>query len=504
MKQINHQSIALNTIILYIRMIVIMGITLYTSRVVLNILGQDNFGLYSLIGGIVVLFSFITNSMTSSTQRFLNYYIGLGDDAKTTTVFNTSRLTHLLILVVFFIFAETIGLWFVETKLNIPHDRLFAARWVYQMTIVSALLGIIVIPYRAAIIAKERMAIFSYVSIGEVVLKLLIVLVLPLFSYDNLIVYSILLCLISILSFYGHKFVCKYLFEFTQYKVKWDKAQFKELMSFSGWYLLGGLAMVGSKQGINILLNIFFSISVNAAVGIANQVSNAVYSFVTNFQTAFNPRLVGLYAKGEVEQLLGLIFKSTKFSYYLLFIIALPILLFCSEILDIWLVSTPKYSSQFTQIIILTSFFEAMSAPLWTAIGATGHVKYYQIFVSILIVIAVPTSYILLKIGANPISVFVTNLFFNILAYVFRLLYLRKHINFSIKAYIVNTIVPCIKISVASGCLSLIIIDLLASLSLFILLPCIVLITCVIIWLLGLSPMEKDFVIRSVKKYTTR
>lgn len=241
----NNKRIAINTILLYIRMLFTMVISLYTSRVILQVLGADDFGIYNVVGGVVVLFSFLTNAMTSSTQRFLNYNFGLKNESKVSHIFNVSILTHFTIFLLVLLLSETVGLWFVMTQLNIPVGRETATMWVYQMSVVTTLIGIMVIPYRASIIAAERMSIFAYVSILEVALKLVVVLVLSYMSFDNLVMYSILLTLVAMLNFFIYQIECRRKLSFTKYHFVWDKSQYKEMMSFSSWYLFGGMAMVG-------------------------------------------------------------------------------------------------------------------------------------------------------------------------------------------------------------------------------------------------------------------
>ena len=432
----NNKRIAINTILLYIRMLFTMVISLYTSRVILQVLGADDFGIYNVVGGVVVLFSFLTNAMTSSTQRFLNYNFGLKNESKVSHIFNVSILTHFTIFLLVLLLSETVGLWFVMTQLNIPVGRETATMWVYQMSVVTTLIGIMVIPYRASIIAAERMSIFAYVSILEVAL--------------NLVMYSILLTLVAMLNFFIYQIECRRKLSFTKYHFVWDKSQYKEMMSFSSWYLFGGMAMVGAKQGINILINIFYNVAVNAAVGVANQVRNAVFGFITSFQTAFNPQIVKLYAAKDTEQLLALIYRSSKFSYYLLFIISFPILLFCKEILSIWLVNVPDYAVVFTQLVIIASFTEALSAPLWTAIGATGKVQKYQILVSLIVFLDVPLVYVAFKLGMHPTTAFVITLIIGVLAYLYRLFYIRKFVPYHISQYIKKVVLPCCVVTVLS------------------------------------------------------
>ncbi len=446
----NNRRIAVNTILLYIRMLFTMLISLYTSRVILQVLGADDFGIYNVVGGVVVLFSFLTNAMTSSTQRFLNYNLGLNDESKVSHVFNISILTHFTIFLLVLLLAETVGLWFVMTQLNIPEGRDAATMWVYQMSVITTLIGIMVIPYRASIIAAERMSVFAFVSVLEVVLKLVIVLILPYLCYDSLIMYSILLTFVALLTFFIYQVECRKKLSFTKFQFVKDKVKYKEMMSFSGWYLFGGMAIVAAKQGTNILINIFYNVAVNAAVGIANQVRGAVFGFVSSFQTAFNPQIVKLYASKDTELLISLIYRASKFSYYLLFIISFPILLFCKEILSIWLVNVPDYAEVFTQLVIIASFTEALSAPLWTAIGATGKVQKYQILVSLIIFSNVPFVFLAFKLGLNPTIAFVINLLIDLIAYLYRLFYIQKYVPYRISNYFKKVVLPCIIVTTLS------------------------------------------------------
>lgn len=420
------------------------------SRIVLQTLGADDYGIYSVVGGVVVLFSFLTNAMSSSTQRFLNFNLGLKDENKVSKVFNISILTHLTIFLIVLVLSESVGLWFFNTQMNIPDSRSGAAMWVYQMSVLSALLNVMVIPYRASVIASELMSVFAFVSIAEVLLKFVAVLVLPFFLADNLIIYSILITVVSLLVFIIYVIVCHVKLPFTKLRRHWDKNQYKEMMSFSSWYLFGGMAMVGSKQGTNILINIYFNVAVNAAVGIANQVRSAIYGFITSFQTAFNPQIVKLYATGDHPRMLGLIFRSSKLSYLLLFVLSFPVFLYCDEILSIWLAVVPDYSSSFTRLVIISSLFDALSVPLSTAIGATGRIKYYQIFVSVVLLLNIPLIYFVLSLGVSPVYAFIINLFVNMIAYLYRLMYIRKYVKYTYREYFLRVLFPCIKVTVLS------------------------------------------------------
>ena len=500
MSDSSSSRIAKNTILLYVRMLVTLVITLYTSRVILAALGEDDFGLYNVIGGVVVLFSFLTSALTNATQRYLNFNLGLGEKGNVHKVFNMATLAHYTILIVIFVLAETVGLWFVETQLNIPIERFSAARWVYQMTILATLLNIIVIPYRSSIIATERMSVFAYISIFEVVLRLIIAIVIPYSPIDKLIVYSILITGVSVLSYMAYRMICRRTLIFTRFKFEWDKSLFKEMLTFSSWYLLGGAAQVGSKQGVNILLNIFYNVSVNAAVGIANQIRNAVFGFVSSFQTAFNPQIVKLYAAGEQEKLVSMIYRSTKLSYYLLFIISLPVVVFCDRILDLWLVDVPRYTVVFSQLVIITSVFEALSAPLWTAIGATGKIRNYQIIVSLIICLDIPIVYFALKAGFSPVAAFIINIVVSLFAYIYRLVYIKKYVKYSLLTYLKQVLLPCVVVTIISTPIAFMAYhysdSILTSLAMI---SIIVLLTAMIIYTVGISKEERMFANNKIK-----
>ena len=443
-QSVNNKRIAKNTILLYFRMCITLLVSLYTSRVLLQSLGVDDYGIYNIIGGVVVLFSFLSNAMTNSTQRYLNYNVGLNDDTNVKKVFCVSMQAHFAISLIVLLFAETLGLWFVNTQLNIPEERMYAANWVYQLSVFTTCINIMRVPYNAVVIAYEKMSFFAYVSIAETVLKLMIVYALLISAgIDKLILYSILLTITTCVIWYVYRIYCRKNYAISRYSNISSEVLFKELMSFTSWYLVGGIAMVGSRQGVNILFNIFFNVSVNAAVGIANQVKSAIYGFVTSFQTAFNPQLVKLYANNESEALLKLINQSTKFSFILMFLLSFPVILCCEDLLSLWLVDVPQYAVVFTQLTIISTMFDAISAPLWTVIGATGKVKYYQILVSLIILIDIPLAYIALKIGYNPVSVFLLNIIINLFAYIFRLLYAKRYTNIRIPSYLIKVILPC-------------------------------------------------------------
>lgn len=379
----NNKRIAKNTLYLYFRMLLIMGVTLYASRIVLNALGVEDFGIYNIVGGVVILFSFINNALSSATQRFLNFEIGRGDVLGTKRVFSMSLTIHIFVALFVVLLAETVGLWFLNTQMNIPAERMAAANLVYQFSILTVCISFVQIPYYASVVAYEKMSFFAYIAIIEVILKLLIVVLLIYVGFDKLRLYSILTFLVAVLVFACYKYYCNTRIDISKYKYFWDKTLFSKLLNFSGWMLFGAAAGVSATQGVNILLNIFYGVTVNAAMGISTQVNSAVNKFVSNFQTAFMPQITKLYAIGDFEHLRKLIGQSSRFSFLLLFALACPLMLNIDFVLKLWLKTVPEYSSVFCILILTYSLIEAASKPVGLAIHATGKVKYYNIVMSI-------------------------------------------------------------------------------------------------------------------------
>lgn len=444
------KRIAKNTLMLYFRQILIMIVSLYTVRVVLNTLGAEDYGIYNVVAGVVVLFSFVNNAMATATQRFLNFNLGKNDTEKTQQTYSASLLIHIGIALIFVVLAETIGLWFVNTKLNIPLERHSAAIWCYQFSIITTVFNILRVPYNAVIIAYEKMSFFAWVSIVEAVLKLLVVYLLIISPLDKLVAYVILLTLVSIIVLFCYKIYCNKKFEIAHYKRITDYSLVKEILGFSGWSLFGATANVANNQGTNIVLNMFTNVTVNAAMGIANQVNSAVYSFVSNFQTAFKPQLVKSYAAEKKEEFNSLIIRSAKFSFYLLWIIVLPLTLNLDFVLQIWLKNVPDFSIGFIKLILIYSLFESINGPLFLAVQATGKIKKYQIIVSCLIFSNLPFSIIAFFLGANPYCVLIIRIILECFITIFRLLYLNKTQKFSIGSYLKNVMIPVLVVMIVS------------------------------------------------------
>ena len=432
----NNKRIAKNTALLYVRMLLTMGVALYTSRVVLNALGVEDFGIYNVVGGIVVMFSFLNSAMSSATQRYLSFALGQKDYPELKKLFSITVNIHLLIAFVIVVLAETVGLWFLNTELNIPAERLVAANWVYQFSVFTFFVTVISVPYNAVIISHERMSVYAYVSLFEAFAKLGVVYLLQLTGFDKLAFYAVLLFMVSfvIRVFYG--IYCKRNFEECTYHWVWDKAKYKELLSYASWNLFGNLAAVGFDQGINLLLNIFFGPLVNAAHGVANQVSSAVTSFVGNFQIALNPQIIKSYASGENKYMQQLIYQGCRFSFYLLLLMMLPVLLNIELLLRWWLTIVPAYSVVFTQLILINALVNSISGPLMTAAQASGKIKLYQSIVGGILLFNIPVSYVFLKLGYEPTVTLIVMIVISQIALLARLVILRKLIQFSFENYV--------------------------------------------------------------------
>lgn len=483
-----------------------MLVSLYTSRVILNTLGVEDFGIYNVVGGVVSMFAFFNSAMSSATQRFLSYEIGKGDFVQLRKTFNATQVIHIGIAFFIFILAETIGLWFVKNYLVIPAERMDAAIWVYHFSVLSFMVSVIQVPYNATIIAHERMNVYAYVSILEVSLKLLIVFLLVGISFDKLKLYGILYFGVVFLIATIYRTYTRKNFEESKFEVVNDKKLYKTLISYSGWNLFGNIAAIAKGQGVNILLNLFYGPVVNAARGIATQVQSAVQGFVTNFQMAVNPQIIKSYAADEKEYMTSLIIRSSKFSFYLLFLLSLPIILEIDQILKMWLKIVPDYAPIFTVLILVVILIDSVSGSLMTAIQATGKIKVYQVVVGSLLILILPLSYLFLKLGYSPEITLYINIVISIIALSFRLSLVRKLLNFPVKVFVKEIILK-----------NILIVSLSLSLPFFVrsfmdanILRLIVVVFVSLIWnatiiyAIGLLKSEKAIVLRGINKIIKR
>jgi hypothetical protein len=425
-------------------MLLLMAVSLYTSRVVLSTLGVNDYGIYNVVGGFVGMFAFLNGAMSGCTQRFITIALGKGDEQNLRKVFSTCVITHGVIALLIFIVAETIGLWFVIEKLVIPADRMIAAMVVYQCSIVTTMIMIMSFPYNADIIAHERMSAFAYISIYEAFANLGIVYLLRICSIDRLVLYAILMLLIKASVIIIYRIYCKRQFKETVFHWIFDKSLLKEIVSFTGWNLWGGMAGTLMGQGINVLLNLFFGPAVNAARGLAVQVQSAVQLFATNFQTALNPQMMKTYAAGDLESMHMLLFRSAKFTFMLLLCLMLPLILEIDTVLRLWLKEVPEYTNTFVCLMLCIAMVDAVSNPFMTASAATGKVKIYQSVVGGILLSIVPIAYVALKLGAEPYMVFAVHLFVAVFAFVARLTIVKNLISLSVHMYIITVILPCL------------------------------------------------------------
>lgn len=450
MPNTSNKRIAKNTLLLYIRMLFLMAVSLYTSRVVLDTLGIEDFGIYNVVGGFVSMFSFLNSAMASTTQRYLNFELGKGNVERLRMVFSTSINIHAAISIIILLLAETVGIWFLYTYMTIPEARFSAAMWTYQMVILSTVVMVMSVPYNAAIIAHEKMGAFAYISVMEVILKLAIVYVLLVFDFDKLKLYAVLMLAVQILIQIIYTAYCNRHFEETKYHRVWNGKLFREMTGFAGWNLFGNIAAVAFTQGLNVLLNLFFTPAVNAARGIAVQVQNALRGFCFNFQTALNPQIVKSYAANELEAMHSLIYRSTKFSFFLLLFISLPVLMQTETILAWWLKTVPEHTAMFVRLTLVASFIEVIGNPLITGAMANGRIKVYQMVVGGLLFMILPLSYLSLRLGFSPESVFVVQIFMMVISHIARVYMVRPMINLSVKAYLHRAISPLFIVSAVS------------------------------------------------------
>lgn len=446
-----NRHIAKNTMMLYIRMVLVMLVSLFISRVMLNALGVKDYGIYNIVGSIVVAFSFISGPLGTATQRFLSYEIGKKNYTKLSTVFSLSLLIYIILAVLLFIVIEIAGQWFIYNKMQMPEERLTATIWAFHFSVISFVVGLFKTCFDALIISHEKMSFYAYLSIIEVTLKLLNAFLILYSSFDKLILFTANLSLISILILCVIIIYCRKKIAHVRIKFTWDKALFKSLLGFSGWSLFGSVASMSANQGLNILLNVFYGVVVNAAMGIATQVGSAVNQFVVNFQIAFRPQIVKSYANGEIEYLKNLILKTSKFSFLLLFAIGCPIAFNIDFLLRLWLGnSVPEYTGIFCCFILLYSLFETLSAPLWMTVQATGRIRNYQLVISSLIFLNILLSYIFLKFGWSPVIVLEIKCCLDLTYLVTRLWFVNKNIHLSYGLFFNKVVLPILGVIVVS------------------------------------------------------
>lgn len=456
----NTKRIAKNTLMLYVRMLFSMLVSLYTSRVVLNALGVEDYGIYNVVGGFVAMFSLLTGSISAAISRFLTFELGKGDKQRLSMVFSTSLVVQFILAFIIVLLLETIGVWFLNHKMIVPADRMFAANCLLHFSTLSFAVSLISMPYNASIVSHERMDIFAYIGIGEVLVRLFIVCSLAYLpgSFDKLISFAVMTLLSGLTFQFIYWSFCRHHFEECRFKLHFEKSLLKQMFGFAGWNFIGASSAVLRDQGGNVILNLFFGPAVNAARGIASSVNNAICGFTGNFMTALNPQITKSYAAGEMEYNMMLIHRAARFSFYMMFILALPVLFNTSFIIHLWLGQVPEHVVLFVQLVIIFSLCETLSNPLVTVMLATGNIRNYQIVVGGLQLLNLPISYVVLRMGAMPESVMLVAIVLSLTCLATRLVMLRGMIGLSIRKYIgrvlVNvssvTVISVVPVSVAS------------------------------------------------------
>lgn len=448
--QPGNKRIVKNTFMLYVRQVLIMLVGLYTVRIVLKTLGIEDYGIYNVVSGAVTMFSFLTGAMAVGSQRFFSFYIGKNDCQYLQRVFHNTLTIYILLSIVIMLLGESLGYWFINNKLVIPENRIFAANCIFQISILSFVFSMLSAPLIAIIMSHEDMNIFARIGIIEVLLKLATAFALILSPFDKLIAYGSLLLIISIVTFSLYYIYCTRKYKECTFKLEYNKIIIREIAGFSGWNLFGNFAWIIKNQGISFLLNIFFGPAMNAAQNLATQIRTIVNTFASNFISAVQPQIVKSYAKNEYEKMFLLMSSASKMSFILMAIISIPVILNIDFFLNIWLVKVPDYATTFTKILLVEASLEAMSTPTASVNQATGRIKYYQMIIGILGILNLPVSYCFLRLGYGPNSVYIISLLLQIAIILHRAFYLRN-IQKNISIYTIkNVFAPCVLAGIIS------------------------------------------------------
>lgn len=446
----NNKRIAKNTLLLYVRMLFLMLVSLYTSRVILNALGVEDYGIYNVVGGVVTMFSILSGSLSAAITRFITFELGTGNSERLKSIFSSAVNIQAVLALIIIIIAETIGLWFLNEKMVIPVERLTAANWCYQFSIITFVINLISVPYNATIIAHERMAAFSYISILEAIGKLLVAWCIVISPIDRLSFFAAMIALLAIIIRMVYASYSKRHFEECSYHFIYDYELLKEMFGFAGWNFIGASSAVLRSQGINILLNLYFGPAVNAARAIASRVNLAITSFVHNFMVALNPQITKSYASGDREYMFKLIFQGARLSYYILLLLSLPVMVNTHYILVLWLKLVPEHTVLFVQLTLLFAMSESISNPLVTAMLATGKIRNYQIIVGGLQMMNFPIAYLCLYFGAIPESVIIVAIILSQCCLAARLYMLRGMIGLRVGNYLRSVYLNVILVTILS------------------------------------------------------
>lgn len=499
----NNKRIAKNTLVLYVRMFIMMAISLYASRVVLKILGVEDFGIYNVVGGIVSMMGVINGAMSVSTTRYLTFELGRGDMVRLKQTFRMCVNIYGLLALILLVLSETIGLWFLNTQLVIPDDRIVAANWVFQFSILSTIFSLLTNPYNAVIISREKMNIYAYISLADAILKLAVVYLLLLIPFDKLIVYGFFLMLLIILNTSVYFIYCNRKYQESRYSFYWETSLFKQLLSYTGWNLFGSASSLVKGQGLNILLNMFFNPSVNAARGIAYQVNTTVNQFFTNFYTAVRPQITKYYAQQDLDNMFKLVFRSSKMAFFLILLISLPLIIEAPYVIQLWLGQLPEFVVPFMRLILVITAVDAMANPLMTTAHATGKIALYQFVVGTMTILNIPISYTLLYYGGDPLTVFYISLIIAILNLFIRLWIVKRLVDFPVWDYVRTVLLTCVLVCVISAVIPCVVYELLQDDNFVrFMIVCVLSVSSSLfaMYVVGLSAEERQIVMKYAKK----
>ena len=499
----NNRRIAKNTVLLYIRTFFVMLISLYTSRVLLQVLGVEDYGVYQVVGGMVAMFAVISNALATAISRFITYEIGSGNHSRLLEVFSTSRVVQLTISGIVLILGEIIGLWFLHTYMQIPEGRMVAANWVLQFSLVAFCTNLLNIPYNACIIAHEHMKAFAYITIFEAVCKLGICFLILTSPIDSLIYYALLLMLLAFVLFFLYKFYCRKMFEECHSEIYFHKPIFKEMFGFAGWSFFSNTMHIFNSQGVNMLINVFFGVSVNAARGISNQVESAVMQFVNSFTIAINPQITKSYAAGEYESMYVLVCRGAKFSYFLMLMMALPLMCEADIILRLWLVEVPPQAVILVQLSLVLGLLDAIGLSGYTACLATGRLKKYALIITSIGIMEFPLSWVAFAIGGVVEISYYIYIIVKFAVLIARMILLRDMVGLPVRKYVNEVFCPILLTTFFSIIPSIILVHLMPQSFLRLLLSLVigVGITGVMTLFIGMSKGEREMVIYKVHSY---
>ena len=478
-----------------------MVVTLYMSRIVLNVLGVEDYGIYNVVGGVVMMFSMLSGALANAISRFITFELGKGDLIKLNKIFTTSVNILLILALIIFLLGAILGYWLVTTKLNIPTNRGDAAVWVLFCSLASFVLSLINVPYNACIIAHERMSAFAYISILDVLLKLLATLVISHINYDRLCIYSLLLLLVSILVQIVYITYCRHFFTETKYKLVYEKHLMAEISAFAGWGFLTNAAYILNTQGISILVNLFFGVSVNAARGIAMQVETAVMKFVNDFTTAINPQITKEYAQGNLPRLYLLVCSGAKYGFFLLLVVSLPVIMETDIILSLWLGTVPNHTVAFVRLAIIATMIDRLGMTGYTACMATGTIKKYVLCITSVGILPFPITYLVYKLGAPVESTYIVFALVYVAVDAVRLWIMKGLLDFPVMIFVNKVVVKIFSVGLLAVVIPFVILIIFSDSILRLVLMCIVCVcfSVLSIFFVGLEREEKDYVVNIVR-----